>query len=126
MGMKTSRAQVRGLGSAKSGTDHWWTQRISAISLALLAPFFFVTFAIAIGRPWDEAVVLYKYPFNAIVAALFILAVFHHINLGLQVVIEDYIHAPALRTGMLIGLKLLCGLLGFAAAFSIAMIAFSV
>lgn len=124
--MKTSRAQVRGLGSAKSGTEHWWTQRLSAISMAVLAPFFFVPFAIALGKPWEEVVSIYKYPFNAIVAAAFLLASFHHIRLGLQVVIEDYVHAPALRTGMIVGVKLGTLLLGFAAAFSVAMIAFSV
>ncbi len=126
MTMLTPRARVRGLGSAKGGTEHWWTQRLSAISLAVLAPFFFIPFAIALGKPWVEVVSMYKHPFNAIVAALFMLAVFHHMRLGLQVVIEDYIHAPALRTGLLIAVKLGTLLLGFAAAFSIAMIAFTV
>ena len=126
MAMITPRSRVRGLGSARSGTDHWWNQRLSAISLAVLAPFFFIPFAIALGKPWLEVVSMYKHPFNAIVAALFMLAVFHHMRLGLQVVIEDYVHAPALRTGMLIAVKLGTIVLGFAAAFSIAMIAFAV
>lgn len=126
MTMLTPRARVRGLGSARSGTEHWWTQRLSAISMAVLAPFFFVPFAIALGKPWEEVVTLYKHPFNAIVAAAFLLATFHHIRLGLQVVVEGYIHAPALRTGLVIAIKLGTLLLGFAAAFSVAMIAFSV
>ena len=126
MTMITSRKQVRGLGSTRSGTEHWWTQRLSAISLAVLAPLFFIPFAIALGKPWEEVVTIYKHPFNAIIAAAFLLAVFHHMRLGLQVVIEDYIHAPALRTGLLIAVKLVSILLGFAAAFSVAMIAFSV
>jgi succinate dehydrogenase / fumarate reductase membrane anchor subunit len=126
MSMMTPRARVRGLGSARSGTEHWWTQRLSAISMALLAPLFFIPFAIALGKPWDEVVAIYKYPFNAIVAALFLLAVFHHMRLGLQVVIEDYIHAPALRTGLVIAVKLGTLGLGLAAAFSVAMVAFAV
>ena len=126
MTMLTPRARVRGLGSAKGGTEHWWTQRLSAISLAILAPFFFIPFAIALGKPWVEMVAMYKHPFNAIVAAAFMLTVFWHMRLGLQVVVEDYIHAPALRTGLLIAIKLGTMLLGFAAAFSIAMIAFAV
>lgn len=123
---RTPGARVRGHGSAKAGTDHFWQQRVSAIGLAILTPFFIVTFAIALGKPWEEVVSLYKSPFNAIVAALFLLVVFHHLKLGLQVVIEDYVHHPGWRTGSLIAVKLIGTLLGFAAAFSVAMIAFSV
>lgn len=124
--MRTSRAKVRGLGSAKSGTGHFISQRISAIGLVFLTPFFMVPFVIALGQPWGEVVSIYKSPMNAIVAALFLLAVFHHLKLGLQTVIEDYVHAPAWRTGSLLAVNLIGTGLGFAAAFSVAMIAFSV
>ena len=124
--MRTSRAKVRGLGSAKSGTHHFMAQRISAIGLVLLTPFFIIPFAMALGKPWEEVVSIYKSPMNAIVAALFLLAVFHHLKLGLQTVIEDYVHGPAWRTGSLLAVNLIGTGLGFAAAFSVAMIAFSV
>lgn len=124
--MRTSRAKVRGLGSAKSGTGHFISQRISAIGLVFLTPFFMVPFVIALGQPWGEVVSIYKSPMNAIVAALFLLAVFHHHKLGLQTVIEDYVHASAWRTGSLLAVNLIGTGLGFAAAFSVAMIAFSV
>lgn len=124
--MRTSRAKVRGLGSAKSGTEHFISQRVSAIGLAILTPFFIVPFATALGQPWEDVVSIYKSPFNAIVAALFLLAVFHHLKLGLQTVIEDYVHSHAWRTGSLLAVNLLGTALGFAAAFSVAMIAFSV
>ena len=124
--MRTSRAKVRGLGSAKSGTGHFISQRISAIGLALLTPFFIVPFVVSLGQPWEEVISTYKSPLNAIVAALFLLAVFHHLKLGLQTVIEDYVHAPAWRTGSLLAVNLIGTALGFAAAFSVAMIAFSV
>ena len=124
--MRTSRAKVRGHGSAKSGTGHFISQRISAIGLVLLTPFFIVPFVIALGQPWGEVISIYKSPMNAIVAALFLLAVFHHLKLGLQTVIEDYVHAPAWRTGSLLAVSLISTGLGFAAAFSVAMIAFSV
>ncbi len=124
--MRTSRAKVRGLGSAKSGTGHFISQRISAIGLVLLTPFFIVPFAVSLGQPWGEVISTYKSPLNAIVAALFMLAVFHHLKLGLQTVIEDYVHAPAWRTGSLLAVSLISTGLGFAAAFSVAMIAFSV
>ncbi len=124
--MRTSRAKVRGLGSAKSGTEHFISQRVSAIGLVLLTPFFIIPFAVSLGQPWGDVISTYKSPMNAIIAALFLLAVFHHLKLGLQVVIEDYVHAPALRTFSLLAVKLLATGLGFASAFAVAMIAFSV
>ncbi len=124
--MRTSRAKVRGLGSAKSGTEHFISQRISAIGLVFLTPFFIVPFVVALGQPWGEVISIYKSPMNAIIAALFLLAVFHHLKLGLQTVIEDYVHSPAWRTGSLLAVNLVATGLGFAAAFSVAMIAFSV
>lgn len=124
--MRTSRAKVRGLGSAKSGTEHFISQRISAVGLVLLTPFFIIPFVVALGQPWGDVISIYKSPMNAIIAALFLLAVFHHLKLGLQTVIEDYVHAPAWRTGSLLAVNLIATGLGFAAAFSVAMIAFSV
>ncbi len=124
--MRTSRAKVRGLGSAKAGTEHFIAQRVSAIGLVLLTPFFIIPFASALGKPWEEVISIYKSPMNAIVAAIFLLAVFHHLKLGLQTVIEDYVHSAAIRTGSLLAVKLVGTFLGFAAAFSVAMIAFSV
>lgn len=124
--MRTPAARVRGLGAAGSGTEHFWQQRVSAIGLAILTPFFIVTFASALGKPWDEVVAIYKSPFNAIVAALFLLVVFRHLSLGLQIVIEDYVSDHGWRTVGIVAVKLFGTLLGFAAAFSVAMIAFSV
>jgi len=124
--MRTSRAKVRGLGSAKSGTEHFISQRVSAIGLAVLTPFFIIPFVQALGQPWEEVISIYKSPMNAIIAAMFLFAVFHHLKLGLQTVIEDYVHDPAIRTGSLLAVKLIGTFLGFAAVFSVAMIAFSV
>ena len=126
MDMRTPRARVKGWGSAKAGTGHFISQRMSAIALAVLAPFFLVTFAGALGLPWAEAAGVYRSPFNAIVAALFLAAAFYHLSLGLQVVIEDYVHSPGLRTGSLIAVKLGAAILGFASVFAVAMLAFSV
>jgi len=101
--MRTSRAKVRGLGSAKAGTEHFIAQRISAVGLVLLTPFFMIPFVSALGKPWEEVISIYKSPMNA-----------------------DYVHSPAWRTGSLLAVKLIGTFLGFAAAFSVAMIAFSV
>lgn len=123
MSMQTPAARVRGLGSAKSGTEHWWQQRLTAIGLALLAPFFLIPFAMKVGAPWDEVIDFYRHPFNAIVAGLFVLVAFRHMALGLQVVIEDYVGNHGWRLGAVIAVKLVAGLMAFAAVFALVMIA---
>lgn len=124
MSMQTPTARVRGLGSAKQGGEHWWLHRLSAISMALLAPFFLIPLAMMIGKPWERVVEFYSTPIHAIIAGLFMIATFHHLRLGLQVVIEDYVHG---RAGViaLAALKLISFAVGFAAVFAVAMIAFS-
>lgn len=125
MSMQTPTARVRGLGSAKGGTDHWWQQRVSAVAMAVLAPLFLIPFAMKLGKPWEEVASFYKHPLNAIIASLFLIATFYHLRLGLQVVIEDYVHGAAGKVA-LVAMKLLSIALGFAAVFSVAMVAFSV
>ena len=68
--MRTSRAKVRGLGSAKAGTEHFIAQRVSAVGLVLLTPFFIVPFVSALGKPWEVVISIYKSPMIAIIAAV--------------------------------------------------------
>ena len=77
------------------------------------------------GAPLAEVRATYASPFNAIVAILFIGTSFYHLKLGLQVVIEDYVHTPATRTGLLIGNILFCWAFGLSGVFAIAKIAFT-
>jgi len=125
MSYKTDYGRVNGLGSAKEGTHHFWTQRVSAIALLILTPLFIIPFAINLGDGYEVVRASYANPFMAIIAALFVITSFYHLQLGLQVVIEDYIPGKALRTGLIIGLTLFCVLAGFTGLFSIAKIAFS-
>lgn len=113
--MKTSRAHVVGLGSAKSGTGHWWSQRLTAIALIPLTVLFLFPFLEALkAADADAAAAVYQNPFNAIVAALFIATLFYHLKLGLQIVIEDYVHAPFWRMFAVISNTLFCVGVGFA------------
>ena len=96
MRFRTDRQRVDGLGSAKEGTGHFWTQRVTAIALLPLTLLFIFPFASALGTDFEAARAVYASPFNAIVAILFIGTAFYHLQLGLQVVIEDYIHDHAL------------------------------
>ncbi len=125
MSYKTDYGRVNGLGSAKEGTHHFWSQRISAIGLLILTPLFIIPFAINLGDGFEAVRASYANPFMAIIAALFVITSFYHLKLGLQVVIEDYIPGKALRTGLIIGMSLFCALAGFTGLFAIAKIAFS-
>lgn len=125
MSFRTPRQDASGLGSSKSGTHHWWSMRISSVALIPLSILFAVPFAGALGGGHDEVLALYANPFHAIVACLFIAVSFHHLMQGLQTVIEDYVHAPALRTGMMLGTTMICGALGFAGVFAVLKIAFT-
>jgi succinate dehydrogenase / fumarate reductase, membrane anchor subunit len=94
-GLKTPLKKVRGLGSAKSGTEHFWHQRVTGaanIPLVLL----FIWFVIShLGSARAEIIASLQNPFWAIALVLALASIFWHMRLGLQVVIEDYVHAPA-------------------------------
>ncbi len=125
MTYRTLRALVTGLGAAGKGTDHWWPQRISALALLPLTLLFIVPFAGALGSGHAQVLALYAHPFNALVAVLFIVVVFRHLALGLQVVVEDYVHAKAWNTGLLIGNTMFCFAFGLAGVFAVLKIAFT-
>ncbi len=102
MSYLTARKRVNGLGSAKEGVEHFTLQRITAIALLPLALLFIVPFARSLGEDYTHIVTTYSHPFYAVVAILFFLTAFTHLRLGLQVVIEDYVHGKALRTTLLV------------------------
>jgi succinate dehydrogenase / fumarate reductase membrane anchor subunit len=95
MSLQSPLNKVLGLGSAQQGTGHWWAQRLTAISLAPLT----IWFAIALlGLPhgnYEMVVAWIAEPLNSILIVLLIMSLIYHSNLGLQVVIEDYVHGAA-------------------------------
>ena len=92
MNMRSPLSRARGLGSAKTGTDHWWAQRLTALALIPLVIWFVVSMIIVTGADHAAAVEFISSPINAVLLILLIVATFHHGQLGLQVVIEDYVH----------------------------------
>ncbi len=92
MAFLTDRKRAVGWGSAKSGTAHFWAMKKSSFALLILVPLFVFTFGAALGGGYDEVRAYYSRPFPAIVAALTLLVGFHHFNMGVQVLIEDYVH----------------------------------
>ena len=90
--MRTPLGRVRGLGSAKSGTGHFWLQRVTAVSNLILTIVFIGIVIALVGRPYPAAVALLANPCVAILMLLFILSACIHMRIGMQVIIEDYVH----------------------------------
>jgi len=124
MTMRTPISRVRGLGSAKDGTHHWWMQRLTAIALVPLTIWFVVSMICLASADHATVSAWLATPLTAVLMLLFVIATFYHLQLGLQVVIEDYIHGEAVKMTCLIGLKLASFALGVAAAFAILKVAF--
>ncbi|MDO5609578.1 MAG: succinate dehydrogenase, hydrophobic membrane anchor protein [Pseudomonadota bacterium] len=120
---RTPLHQAKGWGSAKSGTGHFWWQRVTAIILALLVPY--IVFVLATTTTHDAAGIqaLVAKPWNAIIFTVFAIALFWHAKLGLQTVIEDYIHDRTMHITLRI-LLILGSLVGvLSAIYAIARIA---
>ncbi len=83
---------ARGLGSAHSGVHHWWVQRVTAAALVILGAWFVVLVLSLLGADYATARATLMRPWNALLMIAFLLAMFWHAALGLQVVIEDYVH----------------------------------
>ncbi|MGE4220838.1 MAG: succinate dehydrogenase, hydrophobic membrane anchor protein [Alphaproteobacteria bacterium] len=124
MALRTPIGRVRGLGSAKAGTEHWWMQRMTAVALLPLSAWFVISMICLAGAPYAEAAAWLARPLNAVLALLTVVATFHHLQLGLQVVIEDYVHHEGVKLFSLIGLKLASVALAVAGGFAILKVAF--
>lgn len=97
MGYRSPLARVLGLGAAKTGISHWWMQRVTAAALIPLS-FWLITFLdLCMNAPYQQTVDWLSSPLSIICIVAWILAVFYHAALGLQVVIEDYVAAEGLK-----------------------------
>ncbi len=106
MNMRNPLANARGHGSAKSGTEHWWGQRVSALLMIPLIIWMLYTIIAIIGQPYQVVQVYFSQWINSVLAIALVLAMFRHIQLGLQVVIEDYVHSQPLETILQLLVKL--------------------
>ncbi len=119
----TDRKRVEGLGVAHDGVQHFTLQRITAIALLPLAILFVLPFARSLGTDYTQVITTYAQPFNAVIAILFFLTAFTHLRLGLQVVIEDYVHSKGLLATLLIANSLFCWLMTAFGIFAVLKIA---
>ncbi|MGM0584630.1 MAG: succinate dehydrogenase, hydrophobic membrane anchor protein [Pseudomonadota bacterium] len=125
MSYNTDLKRVVGLGSAKEGTGHFWSQRVTAVALIPLLILAILPFDHSLGTSWEAVRATYSHPFNAIIAILTIAVLFRHLQLGVQVVIEDYVHSKGVRAAALLANTLLCALFGLTGVFAVAKIAFA-
>ena len=92
MGTGTDLGRVRGLGAAKSGVDHWWHQRVTAVANLGLLLWFVITLVRLPALDYATVVAWLRQPVAAIPMLLLIVSVFYHLRLGVQVFVEDYLH----------------------------------
>lgn len=111
---RTPLNKVRGLGSAKDGTHHWWAQRVTAIALVPLLIWFVGALVSVADADYAAAVDWMRSPFVTIFMIGLLGALFHHAQLGVQVVLEDYVHAEWLKFTSIILVKLAALILGLA------------
>jgi len=120
---RTPLKRARRLGSARSGTGHFWWQRVTAVVLALLVPWLVGTLVSLVGADLAQVHAVFARPYNALLMAVFAIALFWHAKLGIQVVIEDYVHNRAAELALLVLNILLCVLGALASLYAIARIA---
>lgn len=124
MDLRNDLARARGLGSTKDGTGHWWAQRLTAVALVPLG-LWFVYAAVSLGgadlsgyQAWLNG------PGNLLLMVLFVGALFYHMQLGIQVVVEDYVHGEAAKISCLIINKLTSVFLGLSSIIALFRVAF--
>ncbi len=119
MSMQTPLAKARGLGSDNQGTHHWWQQRLTAIALTPLSLWFIYSLLI-IGSVDHASVTRWMSDtMNAVLLILFIVSLFHHAQLGMQVVIEDYIDSEWQKMSSIILIKFLALFAGLTSVIAI-------
>ena len=124
MSLRHPLAIARGLGSAKDGVGHWWLQRLTAMALLLLSPWFGWLVLGLIGADHYSVRQTLAEPLNASLLLAFVLSLFWHAQLGLQVVIEDYVHGW-LEITLQVAVKFACAFGALASVIAIGRIAFT-
>ena len=121
--LRSPLGRVRGLGSARGGTHHWWLQRLTSAALLPLTLWFALSVASLAGAPYEATRAWIAHPFNAVLLLASIALTFHHTAAGMQVVIEDYAHPEWAKVGGIYAVKAICWLLAIASALAVLRIA---
>jgi len=122
--LRTPLSRARGLGSAKDGLHHWWAQRLTAIALIPLVVWFAVSLVMLSGADYEHARAWLGSPFVMVLLILTIAIGLHHGQLGIQVVIEDYVHSDGLKLALIVAVRFIAVFFGLAAVVAILRIGF--
>ena len=112
--MRSPLGRARGLGSARAGATHWWVQRLTSLALVPLTLWFLCAMVRMLGATRDDVVSWMAGPLPIVLMLALVIATFHHLQAGLQVVIEDYVHQDWLRVGSILVMKAIALLLALA------------
>jgi succinate dehydrogenase / fumarate reductase membrane anchor subunit len=123
--LRSPLGRVRGMGSARSGTHHWWMQRVTSIALLPLTIWFVFSMIGLAGASYLETLLWIAQPVNAVLMLVLVGLTFHHMASGLQVVVEDYVRDEFKRLAFVLIIKGVALLMAIACAFSVLRIAFA-
>ena len=124
--MRTPLSKVRGLGSVRSGTDHFWRQRLTAMANIPLSIAFIVVVLLLQGKDRSSALHLLANPFVTILMVLFVGSGLYHMRLGMQVIIEDYVHGEAAKVVCIMANTFFCIGVGVASIYALLKISFGI
>ena len=124
MSLRTPIGRARGLGSAKEGVAHWWAQRVTAVALVPLTLWFVISLLSKSHADYKTLQAWIAQPFVTVLLVAFLFSLFYHAILGMQVVIEDYVHQEGAKFASLMVMKFLLILLGGSAIIAVLRIAF--
>ena len=124
--IRTPLARVRGRGSAKSGTAHFWHQRVTAVANVPLTSAFVLILVSLLGRNQSTVAQIIGSPVVAIIMLLFVASIVTHMRIGMQVIIEDYVHDESAKLTLLMANTFFAVVVGLACAFGILKMAFQV
>lgn len=124
MDLRTPLNRARGLGSAKEGVHHWWAQRLTAVALIPLVVWFAISLVMLSGADYAIVRAWIGSPIVMVLLILTIVIGLHHGQLGMQVVIEDYVHSEGLKLASIIAIRFIAVFFGLAATVAILRIGF--
>lgn len=123
MSLRSPLGRVLGSGSARDGTGHWWAQRVSAVALVLLGAWFLVSLLALPGLQHGDVLEWIGDPWHGVMLLLFATTLAYHSWLGVQVVIEDYVHGPVIKVASLVLNKFAHAFVATVAAYAVLRIA---
>ncbi len=123
MSFNTPISKVRGLGSARNGTHHWWMQKIAAVALIPLTVWFVASIVQMTKADYFTVISWLSSPIPAILMLIYIVIAIYHLRLGLQAIVEDYIHSEGMKVGLQFSILFGCTIIAVASIFSVLKIA---